>query len=63
MTHSRTIEILIIAETVLTLSWTMRFEIVCKSTHDHSRSINIYDYSRGGAYNVIDDATRNRLPK
>ena len=34
MTHSRTIESMIIAETVLTLSWTILFEIACESTHE-----------------------------
>ena len=34
ITHSRTIESMIIAETVLTLSWTILFEIACESTHD-----------------------------
>ena len=63
MTHPRTTTILVIAEKVLTLSCRMRFEIVCKSTHDHSRSIKIYDYSRDDTYNVMDNATRNRLPE
>ena len=34
MTHSRTIESMIMAETVFTLSWTILFEIACESAHD-----------------------------
>ena len=39
----------IIAETVLTLTWTMLFEIVCKVERmTHFRTIDIYDYSWDG---------------
>ena len=87
---------MIIAETVRALSWTMLFEIVCKSAHDPlqnhrnpwlyrrhglhcqgrcylesfakvgevlSRSTQIYDYSRDGAYTVMDNAISNRVQK
>jgi hypothetical protein len=46
---------MIIAETVLTLTWTMLFEIVCKRM-THFRTIDIYDYSWDGAYIVMDAA-------
>jgi len=45
-----------IAETVLTLSWTMLFEIVCKIRMDHCRTNKTYDYSWDGAYIVMDEA-------
>jgi hypothetical protein len=51
------------AEDMLTLSWTMLFEIACKSTHVHSRTIKIYDYSWDGACIIMDDTIRNRLQK
>jgi len=49
-----------IAETVLTLSWTMLFEIVCKIRMDHCRTNQTYDYSWDGAYIVLGDAIWNR---
>jgi hypothetical protein len=87
---------MIIAETVLTLSWVMLFEIVREHMHQprqdrqnlglqlrrclhchgwcysksfanvamiHSTTSKIYDYSWGGAYIVMDNATWNRLQK
>ena len=48
---------------MLTLSWTMLLEIVCQSTHVHSRTIKIYDSIWDGAYIVMDDTIWNRLQK
>ena len=50
-----------IAGTVLTLSWTMLFEIVCKIRMDHCRTNQTYDYSWDGAYIVMDETIWSRL--
>ena len=51
---------MIIADTVLTLSWTMLFEIDCKRL-THFRTIEIYDCSWDGAYMVMDAAIWDHL--
>ena len=45
MSHYSTLESMIIADTVFTLSWTMLFEIVREKVYmDDSRTVEIYDY-------------------